>query len=93
MAIYFPCGIGLFQASNQRLLIISRKQTVLANGFFPAMKQHAHNIRLLTYLNGKWRARVWRYDFWLDVGLFIQVSPLLGTRGTNPECLIFTSGP
>ncbi|SLM40472.1 Regulator of G protein signalling superfamily [Lasallia pustulata] len=73
MAMYFPCGVGLFQASNQRLLIISRKQIDLAKGFFPVLRRHTRVIRLLADLPGKWRGRVWRYDFWFDVGFVLQM--------------------
>ena len=91
MAIYFPCGIGLFQASNQRLLIISREQMNLAKGVFPAMKRHTHIIRLLADFPARWRAMVWRYKFWVYIGLVFQVGFLLGTCRILFEWLILMS--
>lgn len=93
MAVYLPSGIGLYQASNQRLLITSRKQINLSKGLFPVMKRHTRFIRLLADLPGKWRSIVWRYDFWVYTFLIVQVSTLLRTFETFFECVVLISGP
>ena len=79
MAVYFPFGIGLFQASNQRLLIYSRKQTNLGAGIFSVKRRHSHIIHLLADLPGKWRAMTWKYDLYFTIGLIVQVSSFLGS--------------
>lgn len=91
MAVYLPSGIGLYQASNQRLLITSRKQIDLSKGLFPVMKRHTRFLRLLVDLPGKWRSIVWRYDFWVYTFLIVQVSTLLRTSKTFFECVVLMS--
>ena len=83
MSLYLPIGIGLFQAQNQQLLIVSQGQTqllVLEAPFrrLPPKRQGVGSIGYWLY-----RAKLWwggisktrQYQAFVFVGIIVQVEP------------------
>lgn len=83
MSIYLPIGIGLFQAQNQQLLIVSREQNQLVRSdelYKPLFPNQGRGIGGPNYW--AWRFKLWwrsvsaqnKYEGFVFVGIVIQVS-------------------
>ena len=82
MSIYLPIGIGLFQAQNQQLLIVSREQNLLKGIdelYRPLYPNHGGGLGGPKYWI--WRLKLWwrsvnaqnRYEGLVFVGMVVQV--------------------
>lgn len=83
MSIYLPIGIGLFQAQNQQLLIVSREQSVLLHTedhYKPLYSGQGKGIGGPRYW--LWRFKLWwqgtskqgKYEGFVFAGALVQVS-------------------
>ena len=83
MSIYLPIGIGLFQAQNQQLLIVSREQNQLihvAEAYKPMVSEKGHGVGTPRYW--AYRFKLWwnstsrqgKYESFVFAGIVIQVS-------------------
>ena len=81
MSIYLPIGIGLFQAQNQQLLIVSREQNQLIH-YEDCYKQIHGNGSLGSPSYWAYRLKLWwkkntkqgKYEVYVFTGIIIQVS-------------------
>lgn len=82
MSIYLPIGIGLYQAQNQQLLIVSREQNHLVRNeeyFKPMFAGRGHGIGGPRYW--MFRFKVWwnsaskqgKYEGFVFAGMVVQV--------------------
>ena len=82
MSLYFPLGIGLFQAQNQQLLVVSQGQARLMTSkehYRPFLPKGGRGIGGPRYW--RFRLKLWwnsvneesRYQGFVLVGCFIQV--------------------
>ena len=82
MSIYLPIGIGLFQAQNQQLLLVSRKQAELIvkeESFKPLPARPSGSLGGPRYY--MYRLKVWwrdvnrqrRYEAYILIGMVFQV--------------------
>ena len=85
MSIYLPIGIGLFQAQNQQLLIVSREQNLLKGIdelYRPLYPNRGSGLGGLKYWI--WRLKIWwmsvnaqnKYEGLVFVGMVVQVRRL-----------------
>ena len=85
MSIYLPIGIGLFQAQNQQLLIVSREQNLLkgvGEMYKPLYPDHGGGLGGPRYWI--WRLKLWwssvntqnKYEGFVFVGMVVQVRRL-----------------
>ncbi|KAL8992381.1 MAG: hypothetical protein Q9188_007601 [Gyalolechia gomerana] len=83
MNLYLPIGIGLFQAANQQLLIVSRQQTQLITSndtFKPLLPSRGRGIGTRRYW--LWRCKLWyrsistqgKYEGFVLIGIILQVN-------------------
>jgi len=83
MNLYLPIGIGLFQAQNQQLLIVSRQQaqlTVNTEHYRPLLPKSGRGIGGPRYW--LWRLKLWwrsnseegKYQGYILVAIIVQVS-------------------
>ena len=82
MSIYLPIGIGLFQAQNQQLLIVSQEQSHLIHfeEYYKPYLAPGIGIDRLRYLFS--RFKIWwtasskqgKYEGFVFVGICLQVS-------------------
>lgn len=83
MSLYLPIGIGLFQAANQQLLIVSRQQTQLITSndtFKPLLPSRGHGFGTRRYW--LWRCKLWyrsistqgKYEGFVLIGIILQVN-------------------
>lgn len=97
MNLYLPIGIGLWQAQNQQLLIVSRQQTQLIvahKTYKPLLPSHG----LSTPRNWLWRFKLWyrnvstqgKYEGFVLIGIIIQVTPSI-LRKSLKEILTMTA--
>ncbi|KAI4113464.1 MAG: hypothetical protein LQ345_005562 [Seirophora villosa] len=81
MSLYLPIGIGLWQAQNQQLLIVSRQQTELIHSneiYKPLMPSRGRGPGTCRYW--LWRFSVWyrgtstqgKYEGFVFIGIIIQ---------------------
>ncbi|KAM0804135.1 hypothetical protein BDR22DRAFT_781967, partial [Usnea florida] len=81
MSIYLPIGIGLFQAQNQQLLIVSREQDLLKGTdeiYRPLYPNHGGGLGGWKYWT--WRLKLWwkgvnaqsKYEGFVFVGITVQ---------------------
>ncbi|KAL8721584.1 MAG: hypothetical protein Q9225_001748 [Loekoesia sp. 1 TL-2023] len=81
MNLYLPIGIGLWQAQNQQLLIVSRQQTQLIVShatYKPLLPSHGHGVSSPRYW--LWRFKLWyrsistqgKYEGFVLIGIIIQ---------------------
>ena len=89
MSIYLPIGIGLFQAQNQQLLIVSKEQTrlVRSSEFYKPYLPYGPTMSVTKYWGQRFRdwwnnsSRQGRYEAFVFVGMWIQVrQPFLQTQ-------------
>ncbi len=83
MSIYLPLGIGLFQAQNQQLLIVSREQDQLLRNeqLYKPLYPRA-GFKLCGPKYWLWRLKLWwrgittqsKYEGFVVVGMIVQVS-------------------
>ena len=82
MNLYLPIGIGLWQAQNQQLLIVSRQQSQLITSretYKPLLPSRRHGFGTPRYW--LWRFKIWyqgissqgRYEGFVFIGIIIQV--------------------
>lgn len=95
MSLYLPIGIGLFQAQNQQLLIVSREQNMLVNRHemwkeLPGMRGGGlGSPRYWLY-----RFKIWwktasqqgKYEGFVFAGIVVQVSSLKRKSCTAFKC-------
>ena len=97
MSLYLPIGIGLFQAQNQQLLIVSREQNQLVQSqdmYKPLYLGHGKGLGAPRYW--QFRFKVWwsgvskqsRYEGLVFIGIVVQVRYLLSYR---PPLALFSS--
>ena len=90
MSIYLPIGIGLFQAQNQQLLIVSREQDLLKGTdeiYRPLYPKHGGGLGGWKYWT--WRLKLWwkgvntqsKYEGFVFVGMMVQVRPHCSRTG------------
>ena len=88
MNIYLPIGIGLFQAQNQQLLIVSRRQAnlIATDGLYkPFLPKTGRGIGGPRYW--RFRLKIWwrsineesKYQGFIVIGVFIQVNSIIST--------------
>lgn len=78
MSIYLPIGIGLFQAQNQQLLLISRGQNELmlkGEVYKPLAPKDGLSKRAAFHLRRWWESlgKQGKYEAFVAVGMMIQV--------------------
>ncbi|KAL8949095.1 MAG: hypothetical protein Q9222_004766 [Ikaeria aurantiellina] len=82
MNLYLPIGIGLWQAQNQQLVIVSRQQTEMIasnNTYKPLLPKRGHGIGTPKYWI--WRFKIWyqcistqgKYEGFVFIGIVVQV--------------------
>ena len=96
MSIYLPIGIGLFQAQNQQLLIVSREQNLLKGIdelYRPLYPNHGGGIGGPKYWI--WRLKLWwrsvntqnKYEGLVLIGMVVQVRRLApGQASDSSQC-------
>ncbi|KAL8939398.1 MAG: hypothetical protein Q9216_003384 [Gyalolechia sp. 2 TL-2023] len=83
MNLYLPIGIGLFQAANQQLLLVSRQQTQLIetnDTYKPLLPPRGRGFGTRRYW--LWRFKLWyrsissqgKYEGFVLMGIILQVS-------------------
>ena len=84
MSLYLPIGIGLWQAQNQQLIIVSREQTEMRKpeyaSFKPLLPPRGRGMGTPTYW--LWRFKIWyrsistqgKYEGFVLFGIVIQVT-------------------
>ncbi|KAL9124027.1 MAG: hypothetical protein Q9217_006600 [Psora testacea] len=100
MSLYLPIGIGLFQAQNQQLLIVSREQNQLLHVdhiYKPLAGVRSHGIGTPNY----WifRFKLWwnrtskqgKYEGFVLVGIVIQVASI-ATASSATQHLLANAG-
>ena len=90
MSIYLPIGIGLFQAQNQQLLIVSREQNklIITDDLYKALPPAGKGPR-----NWVFRIKQWwnsfseqgKYEGFVAVGIVVQVSSLTLVAGRSAD--------
>ena len=80
MSIYLPIGIGLFQAQNQQLLLISRGQNELmlkSEVYKPLAPKDGFGKRLAFHVRRWWETlgKQGKYEAFVAVGIVVQVCP------------------
>ena len=101
MNLYFPMGIGLFQAQNQQLLIISRQQTQLIT---QDMTYRAYIPRGRKGGFGRYKYWIARLKFWwrnisaqgkyeglVFIGMIVQVESMITTTSNQNANLLVAS--
>ena len=78
MSIYLPVGIGLFQAQNQQLLLVSRGQNQLMLGdemYKPLAPKDGLAKRCMFHLRRWWESlgKQGKYEAFVVVGIIFQV--------------------
>ncbi|KAL8857572.1 MAG: hypothetical protein Q9178_005900 [Gyalolechia marmorata] len=94
MSLYLPIGIGLWQAQNQQLIIVSREQTEMRKpeyaSFKPLLPPRGRGMGTPTYW--LWRFKIWyrsistqgKYEGFVLFGIVIQtiIAIVAGLPGT-----------
>lgn len=84
MNLYLPIGIGLWQAQNQQLVIVSRQQSHLIHSndtYRPLLPPRGRGMGTPRYW--LWRVKIWyrsissqgKYEGFVLIGIVIQVCP------------------
>lgn len=89
MSIYLPVGIGLFQAQNQQLLLVSREQKIAINKEVfkplppgrPGPKQWWVRLQIWCIEARKQQA----FEGLVAIGIIVQVSPSVARKETASE--------
>ncbi|KAL9000339.1 MAG: hypothetical protein Q9169_001056 [Polycauliona sp. 2 TL-2023] len=86
MSLYLPIGIGLWQAQNQQLIIVSREQTEMSKSreskFKPLLPPRGRGVGTPSYW--LWRFKIWyenisgqgKYEGFVLIGIIVQVATL-----------------
>ena len=81
MSFYFPMGIGLFQAQNQRLLVVSQvqKKLMVGDDIFVTLGPRGGPKKWKHKLVRWWRESIKQnsYEGYVAVGMIIQVGGML----------------